>query len=97
MMIELDKEAMVYLISSIQKKSDKVAGLKIQNHKLKKEIKALRMDCFKLEADKETLAKRLTELNHEFVKAKEISEEWERKYFKEVNKVEDLVRKLNND
>jgi len=66
--INIDKETAVFILTYLQKKADKQAGLKIQNYNLKKEIRALNAHILQLENTNSKLAQNLTELNHEYQK-----------------------------
>lgn len=71
-MIEIDKETAIFILTYIQRKADKQAGLKIQNAKLKKDIQTANDRILQLEKDNSILAQKLTAVNHEYQKLNEL-------------------------
>lgn len=70
--IIIDKETAVFILTYIQRKADKQAGLKIQNQKLKKEIQTANERILQVERDNRILAQKLTAINHEYQKLNEL-------------------------
>jgi len=92
-MIEIDKETAVFILSYIQRKADKQAGLRIQNIGLKKHIQELERELDNKEVEIIQLAEKLSQLNHDLKKMEKISSDWEQKYFEKQNECDDLKKK----
>lgn len=65
-LIRIDKETAVEILTYLQKKADKQAGLKIQNGLLKKQIRQLDFRNQELDYQNKVLGQKLTELNHKY-------------------------------
>lgn len=69
--INIDKETAIFILTYLQRKADKQAGLKIQNAKLKKDIQTANDRILQLERNNSILAQKLTAINHEYNRLKD--------------------------